>query len=121
MPDGNLRERIETILSKGAADMARQIADVFAATIKEAVGGGDRGVERAPIAGKGTRGRPARKPARRGTHKAEISRWVPDSSARRVPKFVIELTGLDTKTKIVEKYGDKAVFEIGKPPPKSAK
>jgi hypothetical protein len=120
MPDGNLRERIETILSKGAADMARQIADVFAATIKEAVSGGDRGVEREPVAGKGARGSPTRKSTRRGMRKAEITKWVPDSRARRVPKFVIEMTGLDTKKKILEKFGE-VTFELGKPLPKSGK
>jgi hypothetical protein len=37
-----------------------------------------------------------------------------------VPTFVIELTaGLDTKKKIVAKYGDGAVFEKGKPAPKT--
>ena len=39
--------------------------------------------------------------------------------ARRVPNFVIEMTnGLDTKKKIVAKYGEDAVFEKGKPLPK---
>jgi hypothetical protein len=30
---------------------------------------------------------------------------------RRVPTFVIEATGLDTKKKIVAKYGENATFE----------
>ena len=50
--------------------------------------------------------------------KAEIKRWVADKRARRVPNFVIEQTGLKTKKKIVEKYGNAAVFEKGKPAPK---
>jgi hypothetical protein len=49
----------------------------------------------------------------------EITKWVTDRSARRVPKFVIELTGgLDTKKKIVAKYGENVTFEKGKPLPK---
>lgn len=51
----------------------------------------------------------------------EITRWVADSAARRVPKFVIELTGLDTKHAIVEKYGEGATFEKGRPAPSSKK
>ena len=58
--------------------------------------------------------------ARRSRQRAEITRWVADRRARRVPTFVIELTGgLDTKKKIVAKYGDGAVFEKGKPAPKA--
>jgi len=55
-------------------------------------------------------------PARR-----EITRWVADARARRVPTFVIEATGLDTKKKIVAKYGAGAAFERGKPLPRVAK
>ncbi len=41
-----------------------------------------------------------------------------DRNARRVPKFVIEATGgLDTKKKIVARYGEDAAFEKGKPVP----
>lgn len=66
--------------------------------------------------------KPSRKQARRPARKAEITKWVTDRNARRVPKFVIELTGgLDTKKKIVAKYGENAVFELGKPLPKTAK
>jgi hypothetical protein len=55
-------------------------------------------------------------PARR-----EITRWVADARARRVPNFVIEATGLDTKKKIVAKFGAGATFERGKPLPRAAK
>jgi hypothetical protein len=47
----------------------------------------------------------------------EITRWVADNRARRVPTFVIEATGLDTKKKIVAKYGANTAFEKGKPLP----
>jgi hypothetical protein len=52
----------------------------------------------------------------------EITRWVADRRARRVPTFVIEMTGgLDTKKKIVSKFGANAAFEKGKALPKPAK
>ena len=64
---------------------------------------------------------PAAKSARRhvaGSRRAgEITRWVADNRARRVPTFVIEATGLHTKKKIVAKYGANVAFEKGKPPP----
>ncbi len=46
-----------------------------------------------------------------------ITRWVADRRARRVPTFVIEATGLDTKKKIVARYGENAAFAKGKPLP----
>jgi hypothetical protein len=66
--------------------------------------------------------RPAGKDRRRGraarpTASSEMTRWVADNRARRVPKFVIEATGLDTKKKIVAKYGANAAFAKGKPLP----
>jgi hypothetical protein len=52
----------------------------------------------------------------------EITKWAADRRARRVPTFVIELTGgIDTKKKIVAKFGPGVVFEKGKPLPKPAK
>jgi hypothetical protein len=58
--------------------------------------------------------------SRRGTSRQEMTRWVADRSARRVPTFVIEATGLDTKKKIVARFGANAAFEKGKPLPKVA-
>jgi hypothetical protein len=50
----------------------------------------------------------------------EMTKWVADRRARRVPNFVIELTGgLDTKKRIVAKFGPGVVFEKGKPLPKA--
>jgi hypothetical protein len=46
-----------------------------------------------------------------------VERWVPDRRARRVPKFVIEATGLETKKEIVDRYGEHAIFEKGQPAP----
>jgi hypothetical protein len=62
----------------------------------------------------------ARRPGRR-VRPEDISRWVADNNARRVPKFVIEATGLDNKKKIVAKFGPDATFEKGKPLPKPIK
>ena len=63
--------------------------------------------------------RRSRRPGRR-LRPEDISKWVADSNARRVPKFVIEATGLDTKKKIVARFGPNAAFEKGKPLPKQA-
>jgi hypothetical protein len=65
---------------------------------------------------------PARRerPVRRGRPaRTEITKWVADRRARRVPTFVIEATGLQTKMKIVAKYGANAAFEKGRPLPKA--
>lgn len=59
----------------------------------------------------------ARRAAGRSRSRAEIAKWVADRRARRVPTFVIEATGLDTKKKVVAKYGENAEFVKGKPLP----
>lgn len=76
------------------------------------------------MGGRGTNGsaRPGliheRKPPRRRRRRAaSMTRWSADTAARRVPLFVIEATGLDTKKKIVARYGANARFENGKPLP----
>ncbi len=67
-------------------------------------------------------GRRASRPSGRARARTAITRWVADRRARRVPTFVIELTGgLDTNKRIVAKYGENAVFEKGKPAPKPSK
>ena len=63
--------------------------------------------------------RPDRYPAS-DRPKGEITRWIADERARRVPTFVIEQTGLKAKAQVIAKYGDRAVFEKGKPCPKPA-
>ena len=65
-----------------------------------------------------TGGRAPKAAARRRPPRTEITRWVADSRARRVPTFVIEATGLDTKKKIVARFGANVAFEKGKPLPK---
>ncbi len=49
--------------------------------------------------------------------KGELTRWAADARARKVPTFVIEMTGLKAKAQVVAKYGDMCVFEKGKPCP----
>jgi hypothetical protein len=51
--------------------------------------------------------------------RVDKTRWVADSHARRVPTFVIRMTGLDTKKKVVARYGADAVFEKGRPAPRA--
>ncbi|GEJ56625.1 hypothetical protein [Anaeromyxobacter diazotrophicus] len=69
----------------------------------------------------GNSGRARRGPRRARARGADLTKWVADRRARRVPKFVIEATGLDTKRKIVAKFGEDAAFEKGKPLPKPSK
>ena len=59
----------------------------------------------------------SRRSGRRSRPRVEMTKWVADNRARRVPKFVIEATGLDTKKKIVAKFGENAAFAKGKPLP----
>jgi hypothetical protein len=66
------------------------------------------------------RRKPAKSAAPRGRRsrtRKDIAKWTADRNARRVPTFVIEATGLDTKKKIVAKFGANVTFEKGKPLP----
>ncbi len=107
--DDVIRNAMEKVMKRVSAQIARAMADVASRQIDEEIG-------RALARGRG-RAKPGARPARRA---GDINRWVADRRARRVPKFVIELTnGLDTKKKIVARYGEGAVFEKGKPLPKA--
>jgi hypothetical protein len=101
-------DAMEPVLTRASAAIARAVSEMAAQRIEsELVRNGKRNRGRIPG-------------ARRSRQRAEITRWVADRRARRVPTFVIELTGgLDTKKKIVAKYGEGAVFERGKPAPKA--
>jgi hypothetical protein len=112
--DEILRTAMEPVLKRASAAIAKALAEAAAERIDGELQrglsrtGGRRGGR---VAARGAR--PARRP------RAEITRWVADRRARRVPNFVIEMTnGLDTKKKIVAKYGEDSVFEKGKPLPK---
>jgi hypothetical protein len=105
--DEIVKRSIEGVVERVSAAIARSIADTVAtrleAELKKSVGKGGKARR-----GKAVAARP----------RAEITKWVADRRARRVPTFVIESTGLKTKKAIVAKYGDGVTFEKGKPAPK---
>jgi hypothetical protein len=112
--DAIVRDAMEGVVKRASAAIAKAIAEMAAARLDEEL---QSGVARARGRGARPRGR-GRAPARRA--RAEITKWVADNRARRVPNFVIEMTGgLDTKKKIVARYGENAAFERGKPLPKA--
>lgn len=104
--DAAVRGAMEGVVKRAAASIARAVAGMTAERLDAEL----RASVRAGAA------RPAA--ARRARPRADISRWAADRRARRVPNFVIELTGLKTKKQIVAKYGEGVVFEKGKPAPK---
>ena len=106
--DEIVKNSIEGVVERVSAAIARSIADTVARRLE---------AELKKTVGKGSRGRKGRVAGTRP--RSEITKWAADRRARRVPTFVIELTGLKTKKAIVGKYGDGVVFEKGKPAPKS--
>jgi hypothetical protein len=111
--DAIVRDAMEGVVKRASAAIAKAIAELAAARLDEELQGG---VARAR--GRGARPRSRGRPTRRP--RAEITKWVADNRARRVPNFVIEMTGgLDTKKKIVARFGENAAFERGKPLPKA--
>jgi hypothetical protein len=101
--DAILRDTASRVVSRISAAIARQVADL----VQEGV--------RRELASNAA----VRRPGRRAPARGALTRWVADGRARRVPNFVIEATGLDTKKKIVAKYGAGAAFEKGKPLPRA--
>jgi hypothetical protein len=106
-----IQEAVDGVVSRVLARIERQVNRVVDARISAEV-------KKAQAEGRGRRRTHERPRARR-----EITTWIADRRARRVPKFVIGMTnGLDTKKKIVAKFGEDARFEKGKPlPPAHAK
>jgi hypothetical protein len=102
--DAIIRAAAEGVVGR----ISRVLADAVARTVEERL---IAELKRAPpLAGrklprKARRSRPAAK---------DITKWVADRRARRVPKFVIKATELDTKMKIVARFGEDAQFELGK-------
>lgn len=94
---------------------ARVVERVSAAVAKQVSALVQEGLERELASA----GRAGGRGGARARRRVEITRWVADARARRVPSFVIEQTGLDTKKKIVAKFGENAAFERGKPLPKA--
>lgn len=107
--DAAVREAMEPVVRRASVQIARAVAAAAAerleANLEKQVGRSGR-----KAAGAGVR---------RSRPRAEITRWVADRRARRVPTFVIEQTGLKTKKAIVAKYGENVAFEKGKPAPKA--
>ena len=113
-PTQSINEIISDVISQAMLSIVpaiqRHVAAMAAKEFEENLG---------PKAGR----RGARGPRRAvRARRREIARWVADRRARRVPTFVIEMTGgLDTKKRIVAKFGENVAFEKGKPLPKPAK
>jgi len=107
------QQSIEAIIREAADRVVENVSAAIAQRVGALV---QEGLEHELPRAAGGRGR--RAAGRRRPPRTEITRWVADSRARRVPNFVIEATGLDTKKKIVSKYGPNVAFEKGKPPPK---
>jgi hypothetical protein len=105
--DEIVKRSIEGVVERVASAIARSIADTVAVRLE---------AELKKSAGKSGKARRGKAAAARP--RAEITKWVADRRARRVPTFVIESTGLKTKKAIVAKYGDGVSFEKGKPAPK---
>jgi len=93
-----IRDTADQVVTRVSAAIARHVGDLVQEGIRRELG----------------HNAVSRRPSRRG----ELTRWVADNRARRVPNFVIEATGLDTKKKIVAKFGPNAAFEKGKPLPR---
>jgi hypothetical protein len=109
--DEVVQRAVQDVIARASRSIAAAIAELAAAELEEQLS----------VATKHGRD-PARRAAFRRPRREELTKWVADHRARRVPTFVIELTGgLDTKKKIVAKFGDDAVFEKGRPLPKPAK
>jgi hypothetical protein len=102
--DAILREAAEKVVARVSTAIARQVGDMVQERLARELANGRAAPRRA---------------VGRGRARAEMTRWVADSRARRVPNFVIEATGLDTKKKIVAKFGAGAAFEKGKPLPRA--
>jgi hypothetical protein len=100
----------------------RQVAAMVAEELEKGLAvrsGGSGGNGRSGRSGRSGGQQHRRGPSRRSRARGEMTRWAADKRARRVPNFVIEMAdGLDTKKKIVAKYGANVVFEKGKPGPK---
>jgi hypothetical protein len=115
MPNEKLQSDIERLAREFAAEVTRLVARAIVDEVEGALAGsaGTRRSARreddAPA--RVSAGRPRRVQA------TLVERWVPDRRARRVPKFVIEATGIGTKREIVLRFGEHAIFEKGQPAP----
>jgi hypothetical protein len=104
-----IRGEVEALAREFAARVTRVVAEAIASEVEAAL---SLHVRPAPAATPAPR-RPRAAPRR----PESVERWVPDRRARRVPNFVIEQTGLRSKREVVERFGEHAIFEKGKPAP----
>ena len=110
--DDSIRSIVAQAMQQVAPAIQRHVAALAAEQLEKCLALKPRGREKALAPTRSVRAR----------SRQELTTWVVDRRARRVPTFVIEMTGgLDTKKRIVAKFGEGAVFEKGKPAPKSAK
>jgi hypothetical protein len=105
--DEIIRNATAPVIERASAAIAKAVAEL----VEERV---SRNVARPTKRGSAFRGRGA---PRRQRRNVEMTAWTADRRARRVPNFVIEATGLDTKKKIVAKFGENVTFHKGKPLP----
>jgi hypothetical protein len=105
--NAKLQSEIEALVREFASRVTRLVAGAIVDEVQAALSrGGGAGAPRVAA--------PRRA---RNASAGPVERWVPDRRARRVPKFVAEATGLQTKKDIVDRYGEHAVFEKGRPAP----
>ncbi len=105
--DQIIRSAVEPVVERTSGAIAKAVAAMVVEQLDSELRRGVKGRRRGGTA------------LGRRRAKTEMTKWVADRRARRVPKFVIKATGLDTKKKIVAKYGVNAAFEFGKPLPKT--
>lgn len=109
--DLSIEQAVQDSVEKAVAAVWPRIDRAIQRAIEKSVGA------RVPS---GDKPSPSRRRRRARQPRQELTKWTADKRARRVPTFVIEMTGLDTKKKIIAKYGENAAFEKGKSPPKAA-
>jgi hypothetical protein len=105
--DALVKDALDDVVRRASVSIARTLAELAAERLEVQLR------DEVAKAGRGRSPRRGRRPA------GEMTRWAADRRARRVPNFVIDLTGLKTKKQIVARYGDGVVFEKGKPAPKA--
>jgi hypothetical protein len=106
-----IAELVDQAVARAISNLEARIESLIDRRFAQELGLG-AGPARAP--------RRKRAPHARKRNRGEMTHWVADKRARRVPLFVIAATGLDTKKAIVKKYGENAAFAKGKPLPKAA-
>jgi sRNA-binding protein len=113
--DAVVLQAMEGVVARASKQIAKAIARLAAERLEEELSAGVA----AATASRGRRPPRGGRGQRVARQREEITRWAADRRARRVPNFVIDMTGLKTKKAIVAKFGDGVVFEKGKSTPKA--